>query len=224
MTKYKLLCGASLSVLLLIGSLLSFRIRSSQAASTVEGAAHDALPNILKHIGNDYQNYGFNDQHEVDTATLTSPYEILALLPEAVHQYHSGQRIANIARQEQWWEFPVVVNGEPRGLLSVVQMNGQWQGVSFGALPLSRQVVRLQKQPNMSRVAIKFVRVPQIHATFALIEQGNQERLIHLASHPRLLQGIDKENLTAYSPEEIMPQIDQALREVSQGDQANRAR
>ena len=161
----------------------------------------------------DVKNYGFKDEQELARATLGNPYQVFVLSPEAVQAYQPGQHIASILTQEPRLEFPVLVDGQARSLLTVVQLDGRWQIVGFGAFPNSQKLVQLQERLAKTNAVIKLIRFDETWSTFALVEQDNQAMLIHLSSLPGLFKEIDRDNLTPYKPQDFMPKVRKAFEE-----------
>ena len=206
--------------------VVSFRAQVSLASQGPEEVARQELPEVLRAVSRlGCEKYGFRDENELQFAIPGLPYEVYTLSPQAVQSYRSGQRVADLIAQEQRWEFPVLVNEEARGLLTVAQQEGQWRVVGFGELALSRKVVDLQASFAHAEAnagaspgySVKLLNVYPIQGTFALIERGEQESLVYLTSYPGLFEALDKMALKTYSPEELMPRIVDALDTMSAG-------
>ncbi|HEX6293208.1 MAG TPA: hypothetical protein VFZ66_28760 [Herpetosiphonaceae bacterium] len=220
MSKRTILLVATLSALIALGTLISLYPSHSLAALTVEEVARQELPRMLDRIRSDYQGYGFRDEQELNIATLGRPYQVYGLSPNAVQAYRPDQPVSAILFEEQWWEFPVLIDGEARGLLTLAQMNGQWKAVEFGSLPLSVRITQLQQKLAHTDVRVKLVKVPHIYGTFALLEQGQNEQLVHLGSYPGVFKTIDREELTAYAASKLMPEIREAIAQVKAAEKS----
>ncbi|MCD4737910.1 MAG: hypothetical protein K8R89_01445 [Anaerolineae bacterium] len=225
MSKHKLIIVVSVCALCLgLWGVVIFRPQVSLASQGPEDVARQQLPEILRKVSRlGCEKYGFRDENELESAVLGFPYEVYTLSPQAVQSYRADQCMADLIVQEQRWEFPVLVNGEARGLLTVAQQEGQWRVVGFGELTLSRKVVDLQagfanaEVNGVSPYSVKLLNVYPIQGTFALIESEKQETLVYLTSYPGLFETLDQAPLERHSPEELLPQIREALATLSAG-------
>ena len=224
MSKHKLIIVASVCALCMgLWGVFSSRPQVSLASQGPEDVARQQLPEMLRKVSRlGCEKYGFRDENELESAVLGFPYEVYTLSPQAVQSYRAEQRVADLIVQEQRWEFPVLVNGEARGLLTVAQQEGQWRAVGFGELTLSQKMIDLQASFANAEVngvspgySVKLLNVYPIQGTFALIESGKQETLVYLTSYPGLFETLNKVSLARHSPEELLPQIREALATLS---------
>ena len=216
MTKKQLLIfSATLGFLLVFGGTTWLGPGRSLAAATPQEAAQQELPAWLENVRHDDVTlYGFVNEEELARATLGTPFQVFELTPAAIQTYQAGHNVAPLLAEQAVWVFPVLVDDQARGLFTVAQVDGQWQAVEFGFLPQSKQLDKLRKKLAKSKVTVKFVKVFPLDGTFALIEQGQKESLVHLTSYPGLFTNLDRNNLTAYGPEQFMPEMKKALQQV----------
>jgi hypothetical protein len=216
---------ATFGILVAFGGVTSIGPATLFAAATPEDVAQQELPRWLNMVRNDdVKAYGFTSEDELTIATLGTPHQVFTLAPEAVQSYQPGQSVASLITEEPWWEFPVLVNGQARGLLSVAQVDGQWQGVGFGAFLDSQKVIRLQQRLAKQNASVKLVKFTPTEGTFALVEQDKRETLVHMSSLPGLFMEIDRNNLTPYSPQDFMPKVKKAFGERVAAEQERQQR
>ena len=186
---------------------------SAQKSDPAADAVAQRGLSMVEHIGSDYHNYGFRSQAELNQVVLGTPYQVLILEPQAVARYQAAQRISDSGTLKQWWEYPVLANGESRGMLTVVQQNNVWQTVGFGALTTGQRIGAFQAllAHNHDAPAIKLLEIPQIGAVFALIERDGHESLVYIISAGGTFLDLDQASLAEYTPEFIMPRIKREL-------------
>jgi hypothetical protein len=202
----------TLAILVAFGGTIWIGPSPLHAAATPEEVAQQELPRWLAIARNDdVKHYGFKNEQELQAATLGSPYQVSLLSPEAVQAYQPNQRVAAIIDNQAWKVFPVLVNGEARGLLTVAQLDGRWQAVEFSSLEQSRQLVRLQARLAKKNATVKLVKFAE--STFALVEQDGGESLIYISgsNFAGEFDKLDKENLTAYTAQDFMPEVKKAF-------------
>lgn len=220
MRKQSFVFFITLGVLLIFGSTTWIGPSTSLAAPTAEETAQQALPEWLDMVRrDDVKGYGFKDESELDIATVGTPYQVFKLAPETVQAYQDGQSVSAVIHEEPWWEFPVLVHGQARGLLTVKQVDGQWQAVGFGAFVDSQKIVRLQERLAKHNATVKLIKFAPLLGTFALIEQDKREKLVYLSSLPGLMEGIDRDNLTAYDLKDFMPKAKKAVDDLVAAEQ-----
>jgi hypothetical protein len=214
MTKPRLTIVAILSTALILGILIGINTSTTIAASTPEGAARQDLPKWLNSIRADYLTYGFKDEGELNIATLGNPNEVYLLDPLTARSYQPGQRIGSLIRAKQQWEFPVLVRGESRGILTVAYFEGRWQAVEFGGLAFGQKMIALQEHLMSAPGNVRLVKFFPSYSTFALVERGSKQSLIHLGSYVGLFPQLDRDHFTEYTPEEVMSQIKATFAEI----------
>lgn len=114
---------------------------ADEPPSTVVEAATKGLPFFLKAIPSGLiDQYGFADKREYEVAQLGKPYHLNTILPEAILNASSSSNIEYIISPTTQWYFPVVVNGEPRVVLKVDFIEGEWKAFGIGMSPLARDL------------------------------------------------------------------------------------
>lgn len=206
--------GSLLGVLLALS--LPLAARADSPPSEVLAAAQTGLPVFLKSVSMaDVTEFGFRSLQELAGATLGEPYQVYMLTPDALKSYQSGARLTSLLSKLNRWEFPVLIGGEPRTMLTVELMRGKWEAVSMGGLDLPRNLDSARKAlPALAATkkaggySTKLVQVVQVHASFVALESADGDYLVPIMTRP---QTIGLENLKIYALDEVMPGLDTAV-------------
>ncbi|MCX6283605.1 MAG: hypothetical protein NTW31_05150 [Bacteroidetes bacterium] len=102
----------------------------SQAAETASilKAAKEQINSFIGDIPvNILPNYGFNNREEFKNVTFDAPFKVYTL------------KDSNIVFESSW-RVPVVIDNEYRALLTVIQINGEYQVADFGARVLAGEL------------------------------------------------------------------------------------
>jgi len=79
----------------------------------------------------------------------------------------SGNDLSSAAKPTGQWRFVVRLGSRPVGLVTVDQVNGQWQVVSYGGAGLAEDVdAKMRQHGNPDRSNLRFVRIFQAHSDF----------------------------------------------------------
>lgn len=220
MTTLKPMISIIITTILVLVSWLVFSVSDSKAALDHQQVARQGLHSWLDdlRVNSEFKNYGFTDENELDEVILGDPYPVFQIIPSALKNYQKSQRVSNLISNEQWWEFPLLVNGEARGLLTVVQLDGEWKIIKYGQLSTSQKLLNVQKQFVNRETTITLLKLFTISGTFALLNQSDQESLVYIESYPGLFHTIDQSSLTQYEPELLIPQIRQAFNDVMKAE------
>jgi hypothetical protein len=118
------------------------------------------------------------------------------------------------------WRFLVTANGQPTGLLTVAQVNGEWTAVSFGGAGLAGEVSKVMaKWPTDKGYGFRFVRIYQARADFVEISNSGSSReagFVPLTAS-RLALGLEGEfdpQVLLYNSEIITPLRDVVSRNM----------
>ncbi|MFQ5813456.1 MAG: hypothetical protein ACE5I2_09770 [Anaerolineae bacterium] len=189
----------------------------------VLAAAEKELPAFLKAIpSSELAQHGFNSADEVAEATLGEPYEVFTMIPEAIKAYRAGTRLSALLTKTNTWYFPVMVGGEPRTILTVALVEGEWEAVDIGGLELPKNLDRADKAlPGLMATRVKgdytakFVRVFQLYADFMAVESADGDYLVPIMMNP---EAIGVENLKLYTLDEVLPKLGAAVEKIIQLD------
>lgn len=121
-------------------------------------AARAGLRRFLDAIPADQaQGFGFDDHAELQRAELAAPYRVWTSDDGASGVVATGE-----------WRFPVIVDGAPRALLTVSQVDGAHRAVDLGAATLSRELGALERARGVAPGARRvLLRLPALRADLA---------------------------------------------------------
>ena len=113
----------------------------------VARAAAEGLPGLLAQIPEGMgSEYGFADGREIAKAVPGRPMPVQAITPAALHAWKPGDAIGGLLSATTLWYVPVLAGGEVRAVLVVDWVEGGWQAVSLGYVPLAGPLGMLLEQ------------------------------------------------------------------------------
>ena len=115
----------------------------------------------------------------------------------------SGSDLSSAAKPTGQWRFVVRLGSRPVGLVTVDQVKGQWQAVSYGAAALADDVdAKMRQHGTPDRSNLRFVRIFQAHSDFLEVVSpaDGRARLAPLLSA--------RASLRMQAPEELLEQGD----------------
>jgi hypothetical protein len=224
----RLLSLGMVGCLAVIAIVVYFMLSTSQtlAAPTPDEVAQQGLTSWLDSVRSspDIKAFGFKDMSELSQVSLGKPYPVLMLTNQNVQDYRSGQKVQELARPLDQLEYPLTVNGEARGFLTVEQFNGQWRVVALGGFPLSEKLLLYSQQNVSGSSEVYLVKVPIINGTFAVSEENGMEQMSLLASYPGLMPELDRNGVAEYDTDIAIAAVRQAATQVVESQQAPQGR
>jgi|GEM_PF-4617798 len=214
MRKVDRVCITLIAVLAGI-AIIRFGTPTISASPTPQEAARVELSSWLESLRGDenLSLYGFMDLSELDSVTLGEPYPVFLLSLEELRKYRPNVKVRDVVRDIQQFDFPLYVNGEARGFLTVEHFEGQWKVVALGGYPVSRELQAFQRQSNGNNQGqeVKLLRVPSIDGTFILVERVGAEKIARLGSYPGVMAQTERGR--EYHAPDVVPQIRKAVEE-----------
>lgn len=196
------------------GILLSRLTPSLIAAATPDNVARSQLRDWLNSIRSDYEVYGFLSEAELDRAVVGESFEVYNLPSSVVEQYQPGQKTFQIMKRSQEWEYLVLVDDKPRGILRVANLDGQLQVVEFGAKDYAEQLADLRSNLAQGEAIRALVKFYPTYSAFALLQSKSNKSLVHLGSYVGVYPDLDSEKHTRYTDEEVLPKIKEELGKI----------
>lgn len=176
--------------------------------------ARQGLPQWLDTLYSDeeWKLYGFESIAELDRATLGEPFEVWELTPDALTQHQPG-RPAVLTDLRQY-QFPILVDGQARGVLEVAYFQDKWQIVGLGNRGAGEPLVALRERLKGQEANIRLVRFFPANAEFALIERDKSATMVLLGGYAGLFPQLDRNHWTEYPLDLVMAQIREAHDEI----------
>jgi len=197
--------GASLSLALAVGLNAMLAQPNQRRVATTPGvAAQDltelaqkALRTYTTRLVNDrnYASLGFRSLGEANAATLGSPQTVTLIGLADLKGYTPGTPAKAVLRDARAVWFPVLVGGQTRTKLEMVQSGGRWVPGEFGAAQTAQQIGRVVSElPNKLAAAriklpekLVLVKVPSLMATFIYVDSESGEFLVPAMLSPERL-------------------------------------
>ncbi|MEM8529939.1 MAG: hypothetical protein AAGF95_03800, partial [Chloroflexota bacterium] len=183
-------------------------------------AAQVDLNYLIRHIQPLAQNYGFADEQEINEITLGLPYELYNLNYDQVLDHTSDMATKQVLIPAQQWIFPVLLDGQAKGVAILGDENGTLRFVGYSGSPqLAQSLVNFQTQHDQveNTSLMKVLQIPPLETNFAITQHGEQTDVTLLSEvAPGTERGVltDLNTSQTYDLNEIMPQIVQELEEV----------
>lgn len=153
---------------------------------------------------------------DLGKVSLGIGFEVNTIDPAVLTKADRTADLGAMTRSTDIWNFVILSNGQPVGLLELDKVQGRWQAVAAGAAKLAAEIVSIA--PKTGDGSFRFVRIYQ--ATSDLIEvRGNGKRSQYLpmqsAQRSLPIAGLSaKTAATAgtLSSEDLLPALQSAVR------------
>jgi len=188
------------------------------APTAVAEAAGRGLPRFLDAIpANQMYQFGFLAEDEMARATLSDPFRTYTIRPADLLSFEGGQDITSIVRATSLWTFPVVSSGEPRALLTVDLMGGEWRAVDLAGSPLAAEMASVGAYVDgFAGWEARYLRIYQAACSFVLLTRDDEARLVPLESGALILGLIhsgERYEYTTVDPSEAILALAPIVRE-----------
>ena len=148
----------------------------------VAPVASTGLPELLSKIPpGAWSDYGFADADEVAQASLGNPMSVATITPAALKAYQPEDSLHTLLSETTLWYVPVRVNDSVRAVLVVDRVDGQWQAVSLGYVPLAAPLdAMLAQWPQSKGFHPALVMVFQAQQYLFTVPEWGEENLTFL--------------------------------------------
>ncbi|NOK58191.1 MAG: hypothetical protein GFH25_541210n37 [Chloroflexi bacterium AL-N10] len=224
MKQFLTVSAAIMGVVLIVAALQGRQSITTPAVASEppEIAAQNDLPNLIEQIQFTAQDFGFANEEEVTGITLGQPYELYDLDYQNAAQFTPDMQAEQLLAPTYRWEFPVLLNGEAKGMATLGPQDDSLRFVGFSADPwLAQSVVDFQAKHDQAgeEGTVKLFRVFPTYTNFALIQHNEQTNVTllpeeELGTERALLNNINASQ--TYELKEVIPQIVQELTELGQ--------
>lgn len=182
----------------------------------VKQAALDGLEPFLHSArAQDPAILGFHPDNGFDDITIGEPYRIMTVDPQTLLSFNGRDDLRSILRATDRWVFPVMQRGEPRSILTVGILRGEWKAVSIGSPQIAGELIGKERmwsdEKGYSRA---LVRVYQATTDMLLIMKDDQVDLspFGVAHECLKLSELNKGATDLYTIEEITDRLIPAVR------------
>lgn len=195
--------------------LLAGVVHSQKAPQEQEEFAQEALESYVKHVLNEknFANFGFRSLGEAQVARVGDPYSVMFIGLTDLQAYEPGTGARPLLVDPKILWYPVVVEGETRTKVEIVEKDGEWLAGEFGQIRPVQAASRAQDRlPRLlesigadvpDKPAV-LVRIPALQATFLYIERAGEEFLISAMVQPQRY-GLEAEEI--YPADEVLSRL-----------------
>ncbi|NOK59379.1 MAG: hypothetical protein GFH27_549283n161 [Chloroflexi bacterium AL-W] len=188
------------------------------ASEPPEVADQKDLPHLIERIQFTAQDFGFVDEEEVTEITLGRPYQLHYIHDQNMGHFTSDINADQLLTPAERWEFPVLLDGQAKGMDNLALEEGTLQFVGFSGNPLLAQsVVDFQaKHEDAGEInTVKLLRIPSLYITFTFTEYEGHANVTRL-SDIQNFHFTDLDVSQTYAFQDIMSQIAQELDGIRQ--------
>jgi len=214
---------ATLAVLLLVSvpqNALPMELRAVQ--QEVKGFAQTSFDGYVKNVLTEKNaaQFGFRSLDEAIMAQLGSPVRSMTLSLRELKKYSRGGGLASLRVDDTAIWFPVVVRGEVRAKLEVLQKGDRLIPGDFGAHNEAVRVAgAIEKMPELVRsrgirepVTRALLQIPFLRATFLYVSSPTGEFLIPALAMPGRF---DLKNDAIYPADEVLTRLREYAKDIS---------
>lgn len=111
--------------------------------------------------------YGFENREEIGKARLGKPYQVVTLTNEFLSDTEiiPGKNYLVPAGE---WRVAVMVDNEPRVLVTLAEMDGKWEVVGMGAAALAKDIGKLEQVHASSELWGQILRVYPLKSDYLI--------------------------------------------------------
>jgi hypothetical protein len=161
----------------------------STVPQEVWDAANEGLGPFLQAIPADNSEvYGFPASGNLEQATLAQPYRVMTILPEALFGLTATDDIRSAVTATDMWLFPIVQGNQPRAILTVDNMNGEWRAVSIGSAAIARELNQIGQSWPDGRFERSLIRVFQATSDVMLVIENDVVDVVPFESATKSLR------------------------------------
>lgn len=164
-------------------------IPTSVQWASPEEAAQGELPFMLDGIRMRLKDFAFKDETELDNVIIGTPAAEYTVDWTKIKQSQDfSESVINFLVDQQTWQYPLLVKGQPRADLTVAYFEGRWQVVSVGGPIYAPGMLGILRSLNAdpidgkSRLSVKLINIKEYATYLALIERNGKQRIVVLGS------------------------------------------
>jgi len=153
MKKYQTLINSSVFIFaaLLAGYLSGATFADTPPAEAIAAAEAGLQPFLELITPEDMNNFGLSPGDNISEASLGTPFQLYTITPTKLLDAGDDTPVNSLITPTGNWFFPVVLEGRYRSILTVTEMDGEWEAVGIGKTPLAEQLQEVGKQWPKSR-------------------------------------------------------------------------
>jgi hypothetical protein len=191
-----------------------------QAPSPEE--AQTFLNQYLKDVinGQNCPAFGFVNYGETRLARVGEPYPVMLVKLNDLKNYQQGSGLRSLWVPTGKWWFPVLVKGQGRTKMEVLERNGEYLAGEFGGTRTAREILKVISQlpkifptEQMAPTDIRLVVIPALKVNFFFVAGTQVEYLIACTVRPGRY---DLQNGTPQDPEALLTALKSYAGEIGE--------
>ena len=144
--------------------------------------------------------FGFSPGDNISEATLGDPFQLYTITPAKLLNAEEDTPVSTLISPTGQWLFPIVLGGKSRAILTVAQMEGEWQAVTMGKAGLAEEMEKLSNQwPKAKGYEPKVIAIYQAASYFFTIPEKDSENFTPLTFDGEGFAGYRQKPGTEYS-------------------------
>ena len=212
--------GIILSLLLVMGGPHPGSTEPGQAPPQEE--AQTFLNQYLRDVinGQNCTAFGFVNYGEARLARVGEPYPVMLVKLNDLKNYQQGSGLRSLWVPTGKWWFPVLVKGQGRTKMEVLERNGQYLAGEFGGTRTAREVLKVISQlpkifqtEQLAPTDIRLVVIPALMANFVFVAGNQVDFLIPCTVHPARY---NLQNGTPQDPDVLMTSLQNYAGEIGE--------
>jgi hypothetical protein len=190
---------------------------SATLPDDVRKAAETGVYTYLESIpARDLQHYSFPPGSGFHGITLGAPYRVMTIHPQSLFNASGDEDIRTLLKPTGMWFFPILQDGEPRAILTVGLLDGQWQAVAVGRSGLAEQLHQMEERWSDDKGFVRIlVRIFQATSDVLIIVTDDVVQTVPFESARISLEldDIQKGAMEPYSTADIIQRLIVSVRD-----------
>jgi len=173
-------------LILFLGMSLSIYLSGGAFAETappeaIAAAEAGLLPFLELITPEDMSHFGLSPGDNISEAVLGTPFQLYTITPTKLLDAGDDTPVSSLISPTGSWLFPIVLDGKSRAILTVEQMEGEWQAVTMGKSGLAGEMEKLNYQwPKAKGYEPKLIAIYQAASYFFTIPDQESENFTPL--------------------------------------------
>ena len=165
----------------LSGYLSAGAFAETAPPEAIAAAEAGLLPFLELITPEDMSHFGLSPGDKISEAVLGAPFQLYTITPTKLLDAKDDTPVSSLISPTGSWLFPIVLDGKSRAILSVEQMDGEWQAVTMGRSGLAGEMEKLNGQwPKAKGYEPKLIAIYQAASYFFTIPEQDSENFTPL--------------------------------------------
>lgn len=208
--------------LIFVGFLPAVNSRAEAQMSQKE-FSQKSLEGYIRDVVNErnFANFGFKSLEEAKLARLGDPYKVMIIGLRDLKRYTPGSGVKNLLIDGKTLWYPVLVNGEIRAKLEIIEKEGKWIAGEFGRMKKAQKIYtarealpRLLDSKGIGEpYTVMLIKIPALFAEFLYVESSKGEFFVPAMVQPERYKIKDAQ---VYDADEVLSQLKEAAQDIDE--------